>query len=240
MKSWRNSRKTGAVSGAWLAFATAVLCASLAAAHLAAEDLQTILVRMDEASLTFKAMTAEVQTTTFTKVIDDTTVQNGKLTMQRLKGKGTRAILDFSSEKDSRVIYLFNNTVRFYYPKLKLYQDIDVGKSSDVLNQFLLLGFGSSGKELMDNYDITTAGTENIAGHATTKLSLAPKSAHAKETLIKVDVWIPQGAAYPIQQQFFKPSGNYVTVLYSNIKLNPPIKGTLEYKLPSGTKKQGS
>jgi len=228
MKFWRNTR------------AAALLCVLLAAASLAAEDVPTILARMDEASLAFKAMTADVETTTFTKVIDDTTVQNGKLTMQRLKGKGTRAILDFSAEKDSRVIYLFNNTVRFYYPKLKLYQDIDVGKSSDVLNQFLLLGFGSSGKELMNNYQITSAGSENIAGRATTKLSLEPKSANAKETLIKVDVWIPQGEAYPIQQQFFKPSGNYVTVLYSNFRLNPPIKGSLEFKLPAGTKKQGS
>jgi outer membrane lipoprotein-sorting protein len=218
----------------------AALCVWLVTVPVPAEDLQPILARMDEASLSFRAMTADVQTTTFTKVIDDTTIQNGKLTMQRPKGKGTRAILDFSSEKDSRVIYLFNNTVRFYYPKLKLYQDIDVGKSSDVLNQFLLLGFGSSGKELMENYEITNAGSESVAGRETTKLSLAPKSAQAKETLIKVDVWIPQGAAYPVQQQFFKPSGNYVTVLYGNIKLNPPIKGTLEFKLPAGTKKQGS
>jgi outer membrane lipoprotein-sorting protein len=135
---------------------------------------------------------------------------------------------------------LFNDTVRFYYPKLKLYQDIDVGKSSDVMNQFLLLGFGSSGKELMENYEITSEGSETVAGQETTKLMLEPRSAHAKETLIKVDVWIPQGVAYPIQQQFFKPSGNYVTVLYSHIKLNPPIKGTLEFKLPAGTKKQGS
>ena len=220
--------------------ATAFLCALLAAAQLPAEELQTILARMDQAALTFKAMTADVETTTFTKVIDDTAVQNGKLTMQRQRDKGTRAILDFSGEKDSRVVYLFGNTVRFYYPKLKLYQDIDVGRSSDVLNQFLLLGFGSSGKELMDNYQITDAGTANIAGQGTTKLSLEPKSAHAKETLIKVDVWIPRSEAYPIKQQFFKPSGNYVTVLYSNIKLNPPIKGTLEFKLPAGTKKQGS
>jgi outer membrane lipoprotein-sorting protein len=218
-----------------------VWCALLAGMNSPAEDLQTILARMDDAALTFKAITADVRTTSFTKVIDETAVQNGKLTMQRQKGKGTRAILDFSSENDSRIIWLFNNTVRFYYPKLKLYQDIDVGKSSDVLNQFLLLGFGSSGKELMESYEITSAGTETISGQEATKLMLEPKSPHAKETLIKVEVWVPQGTAYPIQQQFFKPSGNFVTVLYSNTKLNPPIKGgTLEFKLPPGTKKQGS
>jgi hypothetical protein len=29
-------------------------------------------------------------------------------------------------------------------------------------------------------------------------------------------------------------------VLYNNLKLNPTIKGTLEFKLPAGAKKQGA
>ena len=53
-------------------------------------------------------------------------------------------------------------------------------------------------------------------------------------------MWIPKDAAYPIQQQVYEPSGNYRIVTYSNVKLNPPMKGNLELKLPSGVKKQGS
>jgi outer membrane lipoprotein-sorting protein len=217
----------------------AVLCVFLAVARLPAENLETILSHMDEAALTFKAVSADIQLTTFTKIIGEKTDEKGTFKMQRPKAKGTRAIIDFSGEKDARVIAFSGTIVRMYLPKLKLYQDFDVGKS-DALNEFLLLGFGSSGKELMESYDIASAGTESIAGQETTKLLLQPKSAKAKEKLSKVLVWIPVGAAYPIQQQFFYPSGNYQMVLYSNLKINPAIKGTLEFKLPAGAKKQGS
>jgi outer membrane lipoprotein-sorting protein len=215
----------------------AVLCALLGAVKLPAENLEIILAHMDEAAPAFKAAAADIQLTTFTKVIGDKTVENGTFKMQRLKDKGTRVMIDFSNEKDARVIFFSGKIVRMYLTKAKLYQDFDVGKS-DALNEFLLLGFGSSGKELTDSYEISISGTENIAGQETTKLVLLPKSAKAKEKLSKVAVWIPVGGANPIQQQFYYPSGNYQLVLYSNLKLNPPIK--VEFKLPAGAKKQGS
>ena len=62
--------------------------------------------------------------------------------------------------------------------------------------------------------------------------------AKVKEHLTKVEVWIPGDAAYPVQQQFYEPSGNYRTVTYNNIRLNPPMTGTLELKMAPGTKKQ--
>jgi outer membrane lipoprotein-sorting protein len=59
-----------------------------------------------------------------------------------------------------------------------------------------------------------------------------------QEKLSKVEMWIPANSAYPIQQQFFEPSGNYRTVTYSNEKINPPMRRTLELKLAPGAKKQ--
>jgi len=104
----------------------------------------------------------------------------------------------------------------------------------------LLLGFGSSGKELAQSYDISAGGTENVAGVETTKLLLLPKSAEVKQRLSKIEMWMPANAAYPVQQQFYEPSGNYERVTYSNVKLNPSIKGNLELKLPSGVKRKSS
>ena len=219
-----------------------ILCAFITASTVnlrAAESLDTILARMDQASETFKGVAANVQMVTFTKVIDDKTTENGTLKMQRQKDKSTRAIIDFTGKNDARTIYFAGSKIRIFFPKLKLYQDYDVGKS-DVLNQYLLLGFGSSGKELSQNYDIKAVGGEKIDGQETTKLELIPKSPKIGETLTKVDVWIPLNAAYPVQQQFFKPNGDYFTTTYSEIKLNPSLKGNLELKLPSGATKQGS
>jgi outer membrane lipoprotein-sorting protein len=217
-----------------------VLCTVVGTMNLSAENLETILTHMDEAALTFKAISADMQMTTFTKIINDQTVQTGTLKMQRQKEKGTRAILDFSGQGDASIVSFSNHTVRIYYPKLNSYQNYDLGKNSDVLDRFLLLGFGSSGKELSESYEITNAGTETITGQETTKLVLVPKASNVQEKLSKAQVWIPDGKAYPVQQQFFEPTGNYRIVLYNNIKLNPPIKGNLEFKLPAGAKRQGS
>jgi outer membrane lipoprotein-sorting protein len=216
-----------------------MLCMLAGALALPAESVNIILSRMDQAAPLFHGMSADIHMVTYTAVIVDKTEENGTFKMQRKAG-AFRAIIDFSGQTDAREIAFLGNIIRMYYPKLKMYQDYDVGKNSNVLNQFLLLGFGSSGKELAQSYEISAAGTENVAGVETTKILLLPKSEGVKQRLSKIEMWIPANAAYPLQQQFYEPSGNYERVTYSNVKLNPSIKGNLELKLPSGVKRKSS
>lgn len=203
---------------------------------LRADTVEAVLARMDKAAPSFKAMSSDVRMVTHTAVLNDNTVETGTFEMQKMKGKEVRAIMNLS-ENGGREIGFFGKIVRIYYPNLNTYQDYQVGKS-DLLNQYLLLGFGSSGKDLSRGYAITSEGTENINGKTTTKLLLIPKDKAELEHLTKVEVWIPNEAAYPVQQEFYEPSGNSRKVTYSNVVLNPPIKGTLEMKLPPGAKKQ--
>jgi outer membrane lipoprotein-sorting protein len=219
---------------------SSALCLFALAAGLEAQSLEAVLGRMDKAAPNFRAMTADVQMKTYTAILSDTTAENGTLKMQRLKTGEVRAIIDFSAQTDARIIEFLGNIVRIFYPKISTYQDYEVGKNSDVLNQFLLLGFGSSGKQLAQSYQITMEGTEKVAAQNTTKLLLVPKDQKVKEHLAKIEMWVPDNAGYPIQQQFYEPSGNYRIVTYANIVINPPIHGVLEYKLPKGVKKQGS
>ncbi len=205
-----------------------------------AQSVDAVLARMDEAAPKFHAVSADVEMITYTAIISDKTDEQGTLKMQRLKSGEVRAILDFPGQADAREVAFLGKIVRIYYPNARTYQDFDVGKNTDVLNQFLLLGFGSSGKDLAANYDITAEGAEKVAGQDTTKLLLIPKNPQVKDRLDKIEVWIPDNASYPVRQQFYEPSGNYRIVTYGNVKLNPPIKGTLELKLPSSVKRQGS
>lgn len=218
----------------------AVCLVVFGAAALDAQNEQAVLARMDQSAPAFRGMTADVQMKTYTAILSDTTVENGTLKMQRLKTGEVRAIIDFSAQTDARVIAFLGSIVRIYYPNLKAYQDYEVGKNTDVLNQFLLLGFGSSGKQLEQSYQIAAEGQEKVAGQETTKLLLTPKDAKVKQHLAKIEIWVPENAGYPIEQQFYEPSGNYRLVSYTNIKMNPPIHGVLELKLPKGVKKQGS
>jgi outer membrane lipoprotein-sorting protein len=211
------------------------LCA-LAGTTVAADSaLDAILARMDRAAPTFHSMTANVDMVEYQKILNDSTSDSGNLKMQR-KGKDVRAVVTF---RDRWIGFLGKN-VRVYFPNTNSYTDYDAGKNSDVVNQFLLLGFGSSGKELAQSYDISLAGNENLAGQNVAKLILIPKDPEVKNRLIKIAVWIPEDGANPIQQQFYEPSGNWRKVTYSNVVVNPPnLTGTLEMKLPPGAKKQG-
>lgn len=219
---------------------TLAVCLLSAAATLEAQSADAVLARMDQSASSFRGMTADVQMKTYTAILSDTTTENGTLKMQRLKGGEVRAIIDFSAQTDARVIAFLGSIIRIYYPNLKAYQDYEVGKNTDVLNQFLLLGFGSSGRQLAQSYQITMEGSEKVAGQETTKLLLTPKDKKVKQHLAKIEIWVPENAGYPVQQQFYEPSGNYRLVTYTNIKINPPIHGVLELKLPKGVKKQGS
>ncbi|MGI8962510.1 MAG: LolA family protein [Bryobacteraceae bacterium] len=214
------------------------LCAFALAVDSHAESVEAILARMDQAAPNFHGVSANVQMLTYTAILSDQTTETGTLNMQRLKGNEMRAIIELSAGTDTRVIAFLGKIVRIYFPKLKTYQDYEVGKNTQVLNQYLLLGFGSSGKDLARSYEITSEGTEDVGGQTTTKLLLMPKDAKVNERLTKVEVWMPKEAAYPVQQQFYEPSGNYRKVMYSNVLLNPPLTGTLELKLPPGVTKQ--
>lgn len=210
------------------------------AVGLRAQSVEAVLGRMDQAAPGFRAMSADVEMKTYTAILSDTATENGTLRMQRLKSGEVRAIIDFAAQQDARVIAFLGKIVRIYYPKLKAYQDYAVGKNTDVLNQFLLLGFGSSGRQLAQSYQISMEGSEKVGGQETTKLLLVPNDAKVKEHLAKIEMWVPNDAAYPIQQQFYEPSGNYRIVTYRNVKINPSMHGVLELKMPSDVKKQGS
>ncbi|HEY7211876.1 MAG TPA: outer membrane lipoprotein-sorting protein [Bryobacteraceae bacterium] len=219
--------------------AFSVLCLFVGAL-LHAQSVDAVLSRMDKAAPGFHSMAANVKMTTHTAIINDTNIESGTFKMQRLKGDEVRAVLDFSGQTDSRQIGFLGKLVRIYYPKLNSYQDYDLGRNTDVLNQFLLLGFGSSGRDLAAAYTITSEGPEKLDGHDTTKLSLVPKNPEVAKRLSKIEMWIPNDAAYPVQQEFYEPSGNYRIVSYSDINLKPSIRGKLELKMPAGVKKQSS
>ena len=214
------------------------LCLYFSLQFAAAQSLPEILARMDKEAPNFHAISADIDMKTYTEVLRDTTDEKGTLKMQRLGPNDVRAIIDFSRGSDARVIGFLEKVVVIYYPNLKQYQEYPVGRNSDVLNQFLLLGFGSSGRELAQRYDITDEGQEKVAGQDTTKLLLIPKDSKVLERLAKAEIWIPAAAAYPVQQQFYEPSKNYRLVQYTNTILNPPIKGRLELQMPRGTSKQ--
>jgi outer membrane lipoprotein-sorting protein len=212
---------------------TVALAFLILARVLPADDLSAILARMDQAASVFHSMTADLKMVTYTAILDDKTTESGKLEMEKDKN-GTEAVISFTGP-DARTIAFLNKQIQLYTPKLNLIQIYKLAKSGKLLDQFLLLGFGASGKELAKSYNIQLGGIEQVNGQNASKLVLTPKEPGVKEQISQAELWIPGNSGYPVQQKFYNPSGNYRLATYTNFQLNPQL-GPLKLNAPPNTK----
>jgi outer membrane lipoprotein-sorting protein len=209
-----------------------------AVALVAAQPLDEVLAKMDTAAAAFRVVSAKVQKLTHTAVINDTSEESGEVIMFRPKPRETRMLIHFGPP-DTRSIAFHDRTVEIYYPKIKTVQEYDLSKQRELVDQFLLLGFGTPGKDLKKDFNIRVLGEENVSGQQTDRLELVPKSKKAREQLEKVELWISQSGGYPVRQKFYQPSGDYTTITYTDIKINPNVsEDAVKLNLPAGVKRE--
>ncbi len=198
----------------------------------AADDVQDTLARMDREAKTFRQIAGKLQKTEFTAVLDDVSKESGRMWLQRTGGKVTmRVEIDVPQPKS---VGVEGNSASIYYPKMNTVQIYDLGKAGALVDQFLAIGFGSSGKDLQKNYTVTPGGEETVNGEKATRLKLVPKSAKVLEQIKNVELWIPLNAGHPVQQKVIEPGGDYYLFTYSELKLNPGLPDTeFRLKLPA-------
>ena len=216
-----------------------LLCALTAcAAAGSGQELDAILARMDSASVDFHSMTADLVKITHTEVVNDNSEESGRLSVIRKSPENIRMLIEITSP-EQRAVAFAGKEVQVYYPKLKTVQIYDLGKQSELVDQFLLLGFGTSGTSLRKNYKVAAGGSETVSGMVTTRLDLTPLSKEVLQHFEKLQLWISDEGGYPVRQKLIQPSGDYILITYSNIKINPPLNSSsVELQLPSGVKKQ--
>ena len=201
-----------------------------------AESLNDVLARLDKSAESFHGMTANLAQLNHTEVINDNETLNATVRMK--KGKdGIVGRVDFG-EPNRKIVSIRERQLNIYYPKSNTVELYDVGKYGDQLDEFLLLGFATSGKELQKNYKVKLVGTQTVAGKVTSHLELTPKGKKAQEMFNKADVWLAQDANYPVQERIDKSGKDYTLITYSDVKLNSPLSDKdLELVLPPGVKK---
>ena len=201
-----------------------------------AEPLADVVARMDRAAQAFRALSANMKRVQFTAVINESNEMEGVVRLKRSKG-GTVGIIDFQ-QPEQRTVYVNGHNIQIFYPKANTVEIYDSSKYTSNIDQFLLLGFGSSAAELQKSYDLKMAGTETVSGVATTRIEMTPKSAELTKLITKIELWIPEGQDNPIQEKVSEPSKNYELITYSEIKVNPSLpESAFELKLPEKVKK---
>jgi outer membrane lipoprotein-sorting protein len=203
---------------------------------LSAEPLADVLARMDAAAREFQSFSAKVKRVEFTAVLNESSERSGSVLLRRTRS-GASGIMEFG-EPDPSVVRFGGRTVETFYPRANTVEVIDIGKNAGAVEQFLLLGFGTTGAEIRRGYDTKLGGVESIGAVHTTRIELFPKGREAKNLVAKIELWIPEGQANPIQEKVTRPSKDYTLISYSETKLNaPPAESAFELKLPANVRK---
>lgn len=208
----------------------------LAPAPVPAATLEQVLATMDKAGPAFRDMSASLQRAEYTPVLKETEESQGLIRMKRVGPRDFRLLVEFK-EPNPRTIAFEKTTAELYYPKMQTVQVYNLGKSRSLVDQFLLLGFGSTGEELKRSYSIRLLGEQQISGEATTRIELVPLAATVLEHLKKAELWIA-AAGYPLQQKIYTSSTEY-TFTYSSVKINTDLPDdTLKLQLPKNVKRE--
>ncbi len=196
---------------------------------VAPPSTQSVLERMDRAAAAFRGMTASVRHVTHTAVINDDSTETGTVKMLKVQAGQVEGLIDFTSP--DRKIYLFKGRkAQIYTPASKTVQVYDLGKHGEELDQFLMIGFGTASKELERDYDVSVVSQDKVEGQATTLLKLIPHAKEALNYVKRMDLWISDATGYPVQEKLYQPSGDFLLVVYDDVKINPPL-GAADMKL---------
>jgi outer membrane lipoprotein-sorting protein len=187
----------------------------------APDSLENLLARMDSAGASFKAISADVRWVTHTAVINEDIVDTGSLLLKRSK-HDMRMLVEFK-EPDPKTVALHDSKLEIYHPKMQTVEEYDIGRHRELLDQFLLIGFGTTGKELAAAYTMKVLGADTVGGREATRLELVPKSQEVRKSLKKLELWIPESEVYPVEQKFYLAAGDYKLATYTNVKMNPAV-----------------
>lgn len=225
-------------SSPFFQLARPIVAAFLLSLSLQANGLDDALARMDKAAVGFRGLTASLSKTSYTALIKESTVESGTMTLFRPKPRDMRVLIEFD-KPEAHAVGFQNKKAQIYMPKANVVQEYDLGKQSSLVDQFLLLGFGTPGSELKKSYAVKYLGTETVNGVKSDHLDLVPNSEEARKAFRHFEVWVSQTDGITVQMKAHQPSNDYVLFVYTDIKVNPPInESSVKLKLPKGVKKE--
>jgi outer membrane lipoprotein-sorting protein len=190
--------------------------------NLAAQDLNSVLAKLDAASANFHSTTANFEFNTVqTDPVPDSDVQKGTVYYDRKNGAMRMGIHidEVNGKPVPKVIVVTGGEFQLYE---KLNNQVTRSKKASKYESYLILGFGASGKDLRQKFDVKYDGEETVNGVKTDKLELVAKDPDVLKLFPKITIWIDPARGVGIKQYFDEGQGQSRTATYSNIKVNQP------------------
>jgi outer membrane lipoprotein-sorting protein len=132
------------------------------------DPLAAVLARMDATAAKFKGIKADMKYVTHTEVIDKDEIDLGTIAVKRnAKSKDLHMLVDFQQPDAKKVLVTGSKAWLYILKTPNEVQEYDLSrKFRGMLDQYLLLGFGSNSRELRDAYIVKLGepATETVAG----------------------------------------------------------------------------
>ncbi len=117
--------------------------------------LDAVLKQLDHEAGEFRSLTADVERTKVTVVVNDRSTESGEMQVRR-DGKMR---IDLTAP-DPQTILRDGDHLYIYTTKIHREEEYDLGKHRALIDEFVLLGFGTSGQDLKKGYLVTLQGEE--------------------------------------------------------------------------------
>ena len=202
------------------------------------DPLAAVFARIDAAAARFKGLTANIRRVDHMDAIHEDDIDTGTIKVKRQKPKEISVRLDIQGTNPQQAV-VNGGTARVFYPNNPgEIQEYQLGKRKSLMDQYMALGFGGTSGELRAAYVVKLGGEETVAGEATTRLELTPRSAELLDAWSRIDLWISDKSGYAVQQKLYEKARNFLLITYTNIDLNPTIPDSVFHlDVPKGTKK---
>ncbi len=181
--------------------------------------IEGVLGLMDRSAQDFHTLTADIEHIKYTAVVKDTSAETGHIFVRRDEKMRIEI-----AKPDLRTILRTGDSLFVYNPKINRVEEFDLGKNRSLVDQYVLLGFGTKSDNIKKSYLVSVVGEEELDHKKTVVLELTPKSDQIRSQIIKIQMWVDEASWLPIQQKFFEAgSGDYFLFHYINAIKNLKI-----------------
>jgi outer membrane lipoprotein-sorting protein len=112
-----------------------------------------------------------------------------------------------------------------FTPKINRVEEYDLGKNREMVDQYVLLGFGTKSENVRKSYLVSVLRETELDHKKTVLLELTPKSEHVRKQIARIQMWIDEASWLPIQQKFFESgTEDYLIFHYTNVMKNLKIE----------------
>ena len=194
--------------------------------------LDGVLKQLDRVAGDFHSLTADVERTKVTVVVNDRSTDSGQMFVRR----DDKMRIDLTVP-DPQTILRDGDHLYIFKPKIRQVEEYDLGKHRALVDEFLLLGFGTSGQDLKKSYLVTLQGEETLDGAKVVRLELTPKADDVRNEIAKIELWVDEATWLPAQQQFYENgTQDYFIIRYTHMARNVNIADSrFKQRWPSGT-----